>query len=130
MTFHSILFERTEDIIQKETLEAPDFFVDLNLDQIIDAITAGRQEYNLKPFFYTSLHDIDAITYRHEILRELENQMLFEHIQSFAQKMRAMREHLAQADKLYYTSQKQRWFVDAVEMYCDAVHCLVHDLSF
>src|SRR6266702_554803 len=100
MTFHSILFERTEDIIQQETLEAPDFFVDLNLDQIIDAITAGRQEYNLKPFFYTSLHDIDAITYRHEILRELD-----------------------------YTSQKQRWFVDAVEMYCDAVHCLVHDLS-
>jgi DNA mismatch repair protein MutS len=129
MTFHSILFERTEDSIPKETLEAPDFFVDLNLDQIIDAITAGRQEYNLKPFFYTSLHDIDAITYRHEILRDLENQMLFEHIQSFAQKMRVMREYLAQADKLYYTYQKERWFVDAVEMYCDAVIGLVRDVS-
>src|SRR6266702_2958956 len=92
MTFHNILFERNEDSIKKETLEAPDFFVDLNLDQIIDTITAGRQEYNLKPFFYTSLNDIDAITYRHEIMRDLENQMLFEHIQSFAQKMRAMRE--------------------------------------
>jgi DNA mismatch repair protein MutS len=129
MTFHSILFERTEDSIKKETLEAPVFFVDLNLDQIIDAITAGRQEYNLKPFFYTSLSDIDAIMYRHEILRDLESQMLFEHIQSFAQKMRAMREHLAQAGKLYYKYQKERWFVDAVVMYCDAVLCLVHDLS-
>src|SRR5207249_3501914 len=28
MTFHSILFERTEDSIKKETLEAPVFFVD------------------------------------------------------------------------------------------------------
>jgi DNA mismatch repair protein MutS len=129
MVFHSILFERTEDSIKKETLEAPDFFVDLNLDQIIDAITAGKQEYHLKPFFYTSLNDIDAIMYRHEILRDLENQMLFEHIQSFAQKMRVMREHLAQADKLYYKYQKERWFLDAVEMYCDAVHCLLHDLS-
>ncbi len=129
MDFHSILFERTEDSIEKETLEAPVFFVDLNLDQIIDAITAGRQEYNLKPFFYTSLNDIDAIKYRHEIMRDLENQILFEHIQSFAQKMRAMRKHLAQAEKLYYKYQKERWFLDAVEIYCDAVNCLVHDLS-
>jgi DNA mismatch repair protein MutS len=129
MTFHSILFERTEDSIQQETLEAPGFFVDLNLDQIIDVITADRQEYHLKPFFYTSLHDIDAITYRHEIMQDLENNMLFEHIRSFAKKMRTMREYLAQADKLYYTYQKERWFLDAVEMYCDAVTCLVHDLS-
>ena len=129
MTFHSILFERTEDSIKKETLEAPVFFVDLNLDQIIDAITAGKQEYNLKPFFYTSLNDIDAIKYRHEIMRDLENKTLFENIKSFAQKMRAMREHLAQADKLYYKYQKERWFLEAVEIYCDAVNCLVHDLS-
>ncbi len=67
MVFHSILFERTEDSIKKETLEAPVFFVDLHLDQMIDTITVGRQEYNLKPFFYTSLNDIDAIQYRHEI---------------------------------------------------------------
>ena len=51
LTFHSILFEETEDSIKKETLEAPIFFVDLNLDQVIDAITAGRREYNLKLFF-------------------------------------------------------------------------------
>lgn len=129
MTFHSILFEKAEDSIKKETLEAPVFFVDLNLDQIINSITAGRQEYNLKPFFYTSLHDVDAIQYRHEIFRDLENKNLFESIKSFARKMRAMREHLAQADKLHYKYQKERWFLEAVEIYCDAVNCLVHDLS-
>lgn len=128
MTFHSILFERTEDRIKKETLEPPVFFVDLNLDQIIDAITAGRQEYHLQPFFYTPLNEIDTIKYRHEIVRDLENQTLFELIRSFAQQMHAMREYLAQADKLYYKYQKERWFVDAVAMYCDAVTCLVHDL--
>jgi DNA mismatch repair protein MutS len=129
MTFQSILFERSEDSIQKETLEAPAFFVDLNLDQVIDAITDGKQEYNLKPFFYTPLHDIDAITYRHQIMRDLENTMLFEHIQSFSQKMRVMRNYLAQAEKLHYKYQKERWFLDAVEVYCDAVQCLLHDLS-
>ncbi len=129
MTFHSILFERTEGSIKKETLEAPDFFVDLNLDQVIDTVTAGRQEYNLKPFFYTPLNDVEAVRYRHEIFRDLENKILFEHIQSFAGKMGAMREHLVAADKLYYKYQKERWFLDAVEIYCDAVNCLLHDIS-
>ncbi|MCR4429598.1 MAG: hypothetical protein NUV45_01105 [Tepidanaerobacteraceae bacterium] len=129
MTFYSILFGTTEDGIKKETLEAPAFFADLNLDQIIDAITAGRQEYNLKPFFYTPLNDIDAIKYRHEIMQDLENKILFEKIKSFAQKMREMREHLSQKDKLYYKYQKESWFLDAVEIYCDAVNCLLDDLN-
>ena len=129
MTFNSILFERTEDSKIRVTLEAPVFFVDLNLDQIIDVITAGKDEYNLKPFFYTSLHDIDAIEYRHEIMRDLENKILFEHILSFARQMRVMREHLAQARKLHYKYQKLSWFFDAVEIYCDTINCLAHDLS-
>ena len=130
MTFHSILFERTEDSIKKETLEAPVFFVDLNLDQVIDAITAGKQEYNLKPFFYTPLNDIDAIKYRHEIMQDLENKILFENIKSFAQKMRAnARDILSLVEKLHYKYQKEGWFLDAIEIYCEAVNCLVHDLS-
>jgi len=129
MNIHSILFENTEDGITKETLEAPVFFADLNLDQIVDAVTAGRQEYNLKPLFYTSLHDINVIRYRQEIFRDLENEILFEHVKSFAQKMRAMREHLAQTDKLYYKYQKERWFLEAVGIYCDAVNGLAHDLT-
>jgi len=129
MGFHSILFERPEDSITSETLDPPAFFVDLNLDQIIDAVTAGKDEYNLKPFFYTSLHDVQAIAYRHEIFRDLENARLFKGIGSFAQSMRAMREHLAQAEKLYYKYQKERWFLEAVEIYCDAVNCLAQDLS-
>lgn len=129
MTFHSILYEKAEDSDKKETSQAPPFFVDLNLDQIIGSIMTGRKEYDLQPFFYTPLHEFDAITYRHEVLRDLENQALFENLRSFAQKMRAMRERLAQADKLYYHYQKEHWFVEAVETYCDAVTGLEHDLS-
>jgi DNA mismatch repair protein MutS len=129
VTFLSILFERTEDGIKDDALDAPVFFADLNLDQIIDAITAGRDEYNLKPFFYTSLNSIDAIKYRHEIMRDLENATLFEHAKSFAQKMHAMREHLAQAEKLYYKYQKEAWFLDAAEIYCGTINCFADDLS-
>jgi DNA mismatch repair ATPase MutS len=129
MTFQSILFKKTDDSIKKESLETPAFFADLNLDQIIDAITVGKQEYNLKPFFYTPLKDVNAINYRHEIFQDLENEELLGSIKSFAQNMRSMREHLAQADKLYYKYQKQAWFLDAVEIYCDTIDGLLRDLS-
>ena len=44
MTFHSILFHNIDDRTKKETTDAPAFLVDLNLDQVVDAITAGKQE--------------------------------------------------------------------------------------
>ncbi|HTR80295.1 MAG TPA: DNA mismatch repair protein MutS [Bacteroidota bacterium] len=107
----------------------PAFFGDLNLDQIIDAVTAGKEEYNLKPLFYTPLNDIATIEYRHEIMRDLENNTVVERISSFAQKMRTMRSHLALANELRYKYQKERWFFDAVEIYCSAVDSLTHDLT-
>jgi DNA mismatch repair protein MutS len=129
MTFHSILSAITEDGAETETLEAPACFRDLNLDQIVQAITAGKQEYNLTPFFYTPLRDVDTIKYRQEVLRDLEGKVLVENIRSFAEQMRAMREHLAQADKLYCKHQKESWLLDAVEIYCYAVTTLLRDLS-
>ncbi len=128
MAFQSILFAEHEDRIKAETSEVPAFFIDLNLDQTINALTTGKEEYNLKPFFYTCLSDIGAIEYRHEIMRDLENTILFDYVLSFAQKMRAMREHFVRADKLRNKYQKQRWLLDAVEIYCDAVFCFAHDL--
>lgn len=129
MTFHSILFENSADGSQTETPEAPAFFVDLNLDQMVDAITGGRQEYNLKPFFYMALHDVGTILYRQVIMQDLENETVFACLTAFATSLRAMRKHLAQAEKLYYAYQQKRWFLEAVEMYCDAVNRLVSDLA-
>lgn len=120
MPFHSILFDRPESGAD-EVREAPDFFVDLNLDQIFVSVAAGREEYNLGPFFHIPLEDADAITYRHDVLRDLEGDVLLAHVRSFAQRMRTMREQIAQADKLRYEYQKASWFLAAVDIYCDAV---------
>jgi DNA mismatch repair protein MutS len=129
MAFHSILFQGAADRVPDEGPAAPDCFADLNLDQIVAAVTAGKDEYDLKPFYHAALHDIDAISYRHEVMQALENVDLFDIIKAFAHRMQAMREHLAQSEKLRYRQQKERWFLDAVQIYCDAVTCLVHDLS-
>ncbi len=63
-----------------EPCPAPDFLVDLNLDQVINTITAGKEEYRLKPFFHVPLRDIDAVTWRQEIMKDLENIRLYDGI--------------------------------------------------
>jgi DNA mismatch repair protein MutS len=127
--FQSILFEVTDKTAHKETLEAPEFFQDLNLNQIIDAITAGKQEYNLKPLFYKALHDIGAIKYRQEITLDLENETLLGNVKSFGLKMATVRRDLAMTQQLEYTHHREGWHLDTINTYCEAVNCLIQDLN-
>jgi DNA mismatch repair protein MutS len=129
VTFHSILFERPQDTTAAETVHAPDFFLDLNVDQIIAAVTAGKEDYRLAPFFYRPLHDTDAVLFRHEVMQDLEDARLFDDIKAFALGMRTVRDHLAELEKRYDEHQKERWFLDAVDAYADAVTRLLGDLS-
>ncbi len=108
---------------------APEFFVDLNLDQVVAAITAGRDEYDLKPFLHRPLTDIGTIAYRHEVMRDIERHDVMELVQTFARGMRKVREHLAQSEKLHYRLQKERWFLDAVRLYCDTVSGFARGLA-
>lgn len=129
MAFHSILFDKAKDGAKRETEKAPEFFTDLNLDQIVDRITEGRKEYRLKPLFYTPLKDIDTLNYRQETMRDLQNEILLAHIKAFAEKMIIMRRYLSMIERLYYPYHQKGWFLEAVELYCDAVRSLGHDLS-
>lgn len=129
MNFHSILFERPEDRPPYSASEAPDFFGDLALDQIVDAVTAPKQDYDLKPFFYSPLRSEAAIRYRQEVAQDLENERLLKSIHTFAQNMGDVRRYLALVEKLYYTCHKEGWFLEAAAAYCEAIHSLAHDLA-
>ena len=128
MRFQSILFAEPYDTAEPETREVPVFFHDLNLDQIVKAVTVGWQEYDLVPFFQTRLNNLEAIAYRQEIMRDLENQAVMEAVKSFSQQINAMRTHLPKAEEHYYCYQKERWFLNAVEIYCKAVEGLLPEL--
>jgi len=127
--FHSILFEFPDSGNFGEKIEPPGFFRDLNLDQIVDAITTGREEYNLKPFFYARLNNLATIGYRQEIMRDLESEPLFADIKSFSNRMHSMRNHLAAAQNWHYQYSKERWLLDAVETYCEAAMELRRNLE-
>lgn len=127
--FHGILSDQPGYRTDVAGREAPAFFPDLNLDQVIQSITAGRQEYDLAPFFHAPLRSPDAIAYRHEVLRDLEDRALSGYVESFAQRMRGMRDHLSRAGKFHYRYQRESWFLDAVDIYCGAVGELARNLT-
>jgi DNA mismatch repair ATPase MutS len=126
--FNGILFDQLHSI-DLDKPEEPACFGDLHLDQVLASMIAGREDYDLKPFFYTPLHEAATVRYRHEVARDLEKPEVLKPVRAFAEQMRRMREHLTQARKLRYKQQKQRWFLDAVDSYCDAVAALANDLA-
>jgi DNA mismatch repair protein MutS len=128
MTFHTVLFPGSDDGAKQPAPATPDFFGDLNLDQIIDAVTADWKDYDLAPFYSTPLQSLDAIAYRQEVMQDLEDKTLMQAVRSFSQQMRTMRERLAQKEKLYYNYSMERCFLGAVELYCQAVERLSRDL--
>ena len=112
-----------------DTAVSPPFFHDLNLDQIMRAVTTGWQDYDLAPFFNSPLDDLDAIVYRQQVMRDMEQEVLMEVVLTFAQGMRSMREHLPRPKEQYYKYQSERWFLGAVSIYCKAVECLADRLD-
>ncbi len=128
MTYNSILFNTPPGTV-KEIQTQPLFFTDLNLDQIVDAVTISKQDYDLKPIFYTPLTDTDTIQYRHEIAHDLENEKLLRFIRTFAEGMSSLRQNLALIEKLHYTYHKKGWILKTIDLYCHTVSTFSHDLS-
>lgn len=107
----------------------PECLKDLNLDQVIGAITAGRDEYALRPLFEATLYRPDTVIYRQKVMQDVERSCVAEPIRSFAGKMQATRKCVNAAAKAYYPLQGQRWFLDAVLTYCDAITSLQRRLA-
>ena len=129
MSNHSVLFGLDQSPLIQESTDIPEFFVDLNLDQVIDAITSRKQEYNLKPFFFSPLKTVDAIEFRQEVFRDLASESLLAKIKSFAEKMVLIRRYINLASKLNNKFHKEGWALEAAAIYCDAVSSLADDLK-
>ncbi|MGO9957351.1 MAG: MutS-related protein [Solirubrobacteraceae bacterium] len=125
-SFASILFE---DGFVVDASAEPEFFTDLNLDQIVAAVTAGRDEYELAPFFYAPLREVEAVRYRHRVLADLEQEDVHGAVREFARVMSVMREQVELIGGLRHELQKQRWFLQAVASYCAGVSAFAHRLA-
>lgn len=125
----SVLFDRSSEKRKDEELILPDFFVDLNLDQVINAITKTKQDYALKPFFFTPLQNFESVEYRQKVFMDLEKPQILAAIKSFADAMVFVRRCLNIANSSYYRYYREGWFLEAVDAYCEALKTLCNELS-
>jgi DNA mismatch repair protein MutS len=109
-------------------LQDRQFAVDLNLDQVFASVCEGREQLDLLSLFYSPLPDVDSVSYRHEVIADLEHPRVLATVRSFGQGMRQVREALATMRSLRNRWQQQRLFVDAVSAYCAAVTSLTNEL--
>ncbi len=109
-------------------LTAPECFRDLALDQVVADLTAAWKDCDLAPYFQAPLADLETIAYRQEAMRELEDDALRSYVESFAQRMREMRQYLGLAAKLDPKEERERRLLCAVEVYVEAVQQLARDL--
>lgn len=120
-TFHSILFATADSAVPADTLEAPEFFADLHLDDVVRAVTGGREAYGLAPVFYEALSDEGAIAYRHAVFRDLEDDALLAAIRAFGEAMQTVQRRLAHAAKTTYAFDQERWLAAAAGHFSAAV---------
>lgn len=102
----------------------PEYFHDLNLDQLVASITAGFDDPDLVHTFRRRAGDLATIAYRQEVFADLDRAGVVERLERFAIQMRRMRSQLVRMDKVRYAKSGQWWFLTAVRTYGDAVRDL------
>jgi DNA mismatch repair protein MutS len=129
MTSHSVLYETDIDRVREGHEEVPEYFQDLHLDRIVESITAGYANYNLERLFYAPLRSVREVEYRHEVMRDLEDQHIFPVVRRFAEGMRRMHEQHRLSKQARYRYQARRWFLHGIEAYGAAVSELAESLA-
>jgi DNA mismatch repair protein MutS len=125
----SILFLDARGDEAAEPCERPEFFADLNLDEVVDAVTAGHRRHGLEPFYFRPLRTVDAILYRQEVARDLEDMHLLARIAAFSDTLRSVRFEVTQSSAMHNVHQGHRMFVEAAATYVDAITDLSGDLA-
>jgi DNA mismatch repair protein MutS len=106
------------------------FARDLNLDQVVAAIAADRDERDLiTETLFGHLRDADAVRYRQEVFRDLDDAALLGEMRRFADRMAEVRAHLSQLENMQYRYQREGWLLDAAAIYCEAVRSLAGHLA-
>jgi DNA mismatch repair protein MutS len=113
----------------QEKREEPAFFSDLNLDQLVEAITHPKKDYDLKPYYYSTVPNKECIRYRQEVFRDLEDPNVMRHIVLFTMQMSRVTRYERMIEKLSFEHHRKGWFLEAVLAYCEAVRELEQGLS-
>lgn len=125
MAFISILGMAKNEEIQKKQ---PDFFGDLNLDQVVNRIQKNWPDYQVKEYFY-SFPEKEDIIYRQRIYRDIKTASLYDKLMQFSADMRRSAEKELPPSFSGEELQGACWQLESVYYYCKAVVELKQELE-
>lgn len=102
---------------------------DLNIDQVVDAVSAKDDSGTLARWYRQPLIDVDHVAFRQEVFRDLQDQRLRDVVSTFTESLIKARRLRTAASQAHYRHLKRRWTLDAVTLYCDTVEETATGLS-
>ncbi|MBQ7924787.1 MAG: hypothetical protein IJ335_00650 [Lachnospiraceae bacterium] len=106
----------------------PDFYLDLNLNQIIERIC---QEWGpeVASYYYYFPADKECETYRRDILADIKDAQLYEPLKLVTEMMQSYKEAGIKKEKISIKLQKAVWYIYQVGYYCDCCRKLYEILE-
>ncbi len=130
MEFISILEpEGQDEELAAARRHMPDFFLDLNIDQIFKMIQDQAPGYDISQLYYRFPESKEEEIYRREIYRDIKKPEVFDCLDAFGQRMRRMAKALANRPQVESSLQKSAWHASAAYEYCKAVEDLRRGLA-
>ncbi|WP_067472496.1 MutS-related protein [Actinomadura hibisca] len=129
MAVRSILFGTTEPPGQPADGAEPEYFQDLNLDQIVQETSQAGGVPGLSSYFHHRLREPELIAFRQQVFRELEDPAVHEVAVRFTVLMDRTRRRLDALDRRKHPPQASRWFLDILLDYAAAVSGLAEGLA-
>lgn len=127
MSYRSLLY-RNEPENPSRIDDAPDFFIDLNLDHIVEGIEKPWQEFNLRKWLFYPLQEKADIQYRQETFTDLHDPEIRKAIRDLATGIASIQRSIDSQVRLY-DLQKEGWFLATSRNYCTLVRNLEACLS-
>ena len=112
-----------EEFFEKAVL-APEFFVDLNMDQIVDQIMVERRHYDLRRYFNRMPEELEVTKKRQEVQKALGDADFFEGLLKFSDYMLCARGYAADYQEAERELCRQKLLLDCGEQYILALDTL------
>lgn len=106
----------------------PAYFLDLNLNQIIDRIHLIWGE-NVTSYYFYFPADKESEDYRRDIFADVKKEGMYETLLAFVDKMRARKDAADKKGRVQMRIQKSVWHLWEVGFYCDGLTALKQALD-
>lgn len=104
------------------------FFLDLNIETIIDEVKAVWGESGTRYFYYFPA-DQECESYRRDVYSDIKHQEVYDALSEYVNQMKNRNELMRKKEQVSIRVQKQIWHVLEAHCYCNALTELSHKLD-